>query len=128
MSSPSLSAVINHDYTVTMKMRDHELVADEPVEIGGKDLGPEPGELVLSALAGCKLITMKMYANRKGWNVENTVIHLKYLQKGDPTIVEKRFEFDSGLTDDQKKRLIEISGRCPVAKMLSNSISYEIIN
>lgn len=128
MSNPNISAVIGEDYTVNITTGVHELIADEPENLGGKDLGPDPSELILSGLASCKLITMKMYANRKGWDITNTVVHLRYLEKGDPTIVEKRIEFEGDLTEEQRKRLVEISGRCPMVKMLSKSISYEIID
>jgi len=125
--SPEIAAVNSSGFTVNMTTRGHAIVADEPNEVGGADLGAKPGELLLSSLAGCKLITMRMYAERKGWELGETRISLRYLEKGEPTIVEKKIRFSKNLDADQVKRLIDISGRCPVAKMLKNSISYEII-
>ncbi len=127
MLSPDLIGVNDGGFVVKMTARGHEVKADEPVEVGGTDQAAKPGELLLSSLAGCKLITMRMYAERKGWELGETTIALRYLEKGDPVIVEKKIRFSGDLDEAQTKRLIDISGRCPVAKMLKNSITYEII-
>lgn len=127
MLNPELQGINKTGFTVKMVSRGHEIIADEPEDVGGADLGAKPGELLLSSLAGCKLITMRMYAERKGWDIGETTISLRYIEKGDPTIVEKEIRFTGDLDEGQTKRLIDISGRCPVARMLKNSISYEII-
>lgn len=114
-------------FSVTMTARTHEILADEPVALGGNDTGATPGELLLSSLAGCKLITMRMYAERKGWELGETTISLRYKEKGEPTVVEKRIRFSGDLYAAQIERLIDISGRCPIAKMLKNAIVYEIV-
>lgn len=126
MSSPDVTATIKGNFRVEMNARGHQIVADEPEEVGGTDTAAKPGELVLASLAGCKLITMRMYAERKGWDIGETRIDLSYIEKGDPTIVAKKIYFDGNLTEEQQKRLTEISGRCPVAKMLSKSITFQL--
>ncbi len=126
MIDSPLTGKIGKDYKVRMSIRGHEISADEPVEVGGTDEAAKPGELLLSALASCKLITMNMYASRKGWDFQGATISLHYLEKGDPTIIEKQIDFIGDLDEKQKQRLLDISGRCPVAKMLSKSISFEI--
>lgn len=126
MSLGELTATIRGNYRVEMKTREHALFADEPLEVGGTDTAAKPGELVLASLAGCKLITMRMYAERKGWDIGETRIELRYLEKGDTTIVEKKIHFAGNVTEEQKERLTEISGRCPVAKMLSKSIQFQL--
>lgn len=127
MLNSELDAVNNNGFTVNMTIRGHEVVADEPSDVGGTHLGAKPGELLLSSLAGCKLITMRMYAERKGWELGEASISMRYLEKGEPTLVEKKIRFSGDLDEDQVKRLIDISGRCPVAKMLKNSIAFEIV-
>lgn len=127
MLSPNLTGVNTEGFSVTLKARNHKILADEPTNLGGKDTGATPGELLLSSLAGCKLITMRMYAERKGWELGETTISLRYKEKGEPTVVEKKIRFSGNLDASQVKRLIDISGRCPVAKMLKNSITFEII-
>lgn len=125
--NPDLKGINLSGFAVKMSARGHEILADEPKDLGGTDLGAKPSELLLSSLAGCKLITMRMYAERKGWEIGETTIELRYIERGDPTIVEKKIRFTGDLDEDQTKRLIDISGRCPVAKMLKNSIVYEIV-
>jgi len=125
--NPDITGINQTGFTVKMVSRNHEIIADEPIDVGGADLGAKPGELLLSSLAGCKLITMRMYAERKGWDLGEVTIALKYLEKGDTTIVEKKIRFSGDLEEDQIKRLLDISGRCPVARMLKNSISYVLI-
>ena len=127
MSSSDLIGINRSGFTVKMTARGHVIVADEPKDLGGSDLGAKPSEILLSSLAGCKLITMRMYAQRKGWELGEVTIALRYLEKGDPTIVEKKIDFSGDLDPEQVKRLVDISGRCPVAKMLKNSISFVIV-
>lgn len=126
MIDAALIGEIGKDYQVKMSIRGHEVQADEPIEVGGTDKAAKPGELLLSSLASCKLITMNMYATRKGWDFQGAKISLQYLEIGDPTIIEKKIDFIGDVDDKQKQRLLDISGRCPVAKMLSKSISFEI--
>lgn len=120
-----LKGTLEEGYRVRMSIRDHEVFADEPIDVGGTNTAVKPSELILSGLASCKLITMRMYANRKGWDLQNAHIELSYIEKGDPTIVRKNITFEGDLSEDQIKRLRVISGRCPVAKMLSNSIIFQ---
>lgn len=127
MLSPDVSGENAEGFKVTMVSRGHQIIADEPTEIGGSDKGAKPSELLLASLASCKLITLRMYAERKGWELGEISIALRYLEKGEPTLVEKEIRFSNPLNADQVKRLIEISGRCPVAKMLKSSIAYKIV-
>lgn len=127
MSEVKVTASITESYNVDFESRTHSWNADEPFEDGGKDLGPKPTELLLSSLAGCKLITVRMYALRKEWDLQKVTIELKILEKGEKTLIEKKIRFEGNLDEDQKKRLLDISGRCPVAKMLSNSLEYKFV-
>ena len=127
MLSPDVSGVNTDGFKIAMVSRGHQIMADEPTEIGGSDKGAKPSELLLASLASCKLITLRMYAERKGWELGEITIALRYLEKGEPTLVEKKIRFSQPLSQDQTKRLVEISGRCPVAKMLKNSITYKVV-
>ena len=68
-----------------------------------------------------------MYASRKEWELENVIVKLKILDKGEKTLIEKSISFEGNLDEKQQKRLLEISGRCPVVKMLSNSIEFKLV-
>lgn len=95
---------------------------DEPVEVGGLGSGPNPYDLLASALAACTTMTLRLYADRKGWpahGLRTTVSH--HREKGsDPTDVFVRaIEFDEELDQEQRIRLLEIAARCPVHQTLS---------
>ena len=127
MAEIKIHATLSKGYLVENNSRKHVWVSDEPTDVGGTDEGPKPTELLLSALASCKLITVKMYASRKEWPLEDVDIQLTILEKGDPTLIEKRIRFKGDLSEEQINRLIDISGRCPVAKMLAKSIEFKLV-
>lgn len=126
MADVSIKSELVEGYRVKNSARNHNWFSDEPEDKGGDDSAPKPGELFLSALASCKLITMRMYGLRKGWSVDDLKIDLEILERGDKTIILKKISFPADLDSDQCKRLTEISGRCPVAKMVKDSVEYVI--
>ena len=127
MAVGKVSGELKQGYTVINTARGHQWVSDQPEEAEGLDLGPKPTELLLSSLLSCKLITIQVYAERKGWNLDGIKIHLEIIGSEEKTIIEKRIEFTSNHTKEQQKRLTYISGRCPIAKMLSNSIEFKLL-
>ena len=127
MADVKVNSVLLDGYRVENATRGLNWFADEPEEIGGTNTAPKPSELLLSALSGCKLITMRMYAERKGWDVNGLKLDLQIIEKGDKTIVSKKITFPEALDEQQRSRLTEISGRCPVAKMVKDSIDYVIL-
>lgn len=119
---------LKEKYTVENSARSHTWLVDEPIEVGGLDLAQKPSEQLLSALVSCKIITVKMYAERKGWDVKNIHVNLVLGDKiGDKTIIEKSIKYEGNLTQEQKERLTDISGRCPVAKLVANSFEFKIV-
>lgn len=122
-----LKASLRQFYTVENRSREHFWLSDEPSEFGGNNEGPTPTELLLSSLASCKLITMRMYANRKNWDLQDASVSLKYIESSGKTIIEKSIDFVGDLNNEQIERLKLISSKCPVAKMLSESIEFKFI-
>lgn len=119
---------LKEKYTVENSARNHTWLVDEPLEAGGLNLAQKPPEQVLSALVSCKVITVKMYADRKGWNVKNVFVELSFGEKvGEKTIIEKSIRFEGDLDKNQIERLTVISGRCPMVKLLSNSFEYKMV-
>lgn len=100
------------------------IIADEPVDLGGKDLGFSPKELLASALAACTNATVKMYADRKAWDLHEvrTDVELDYIKVENKTVVKKKMDFIGNLDAAQKKRLLAIAKACPIQKILSNEI------
>ena len=124
--SERLNASIAQNFQVKIEGQNHAWLADEPKELGGMDSGPSPVELLLSALASCKLITMRMYAQRKGWETGEIQIHLEYVKGESASIIKKNIHFENNLPEDQQTRLKEISNRCPVAKIVSGPIEFQL--
>lgn len=105
----------------------HHLVpCDEPVSRGGADLGPSPTGLLLAALAGCTSITLRMYADRKGWALGTVEVDIRFFREGDtePTEhIERTIKIGGALAPEQLARLLEIAEKTPVTKMLKHGVA-----
>jgi len=100
------------------------VIADEPETLGGKDLGFSPNELLAGSLAACTAATLRMYADRKGWDLTavNIKINLEWDEEAKQTNISRELELIGNLDEAQKARLFSIAEKCPVHKMLSNPI------
>lgn len=100
------------------------LWADEPPENGGQGEGMEPFELMLASIGSCTAITVRMYADRKGWPLERVRIALSLTQDkaSGTTLIHKRIDLAGALSGDQRARLMEIADRCPVHRMMVNPL------
>lgn len=119
------AAIENLPYTVTLLGGEHQWLADEPADLGGANAGPTPGQLLLSSLGACTAITLKMYANRKEWQLEKVDIELILNPDGKPTSgtdIQRRLTLHGALDDDQKERLLQIANACPIHKLLSGDV------
>ncbi|MCB9232519.1 MAG: OsmC family protein [Bacteroidia bacterium] len=114
------------NYTTSVKVRSHEFIIDEPLENEGQDLGPTPSEALLSGLGACTAITMKMYAQRKGWEVEGIDVHLtldSVLERGEKiTFIQEKIEIHGNLDASQRERLMAIAKKCPVYRTLTSPV------
>ncbi len=129
-SETKIQASIGHEaYATYINVRGHQLIGDEPLDHGGQDKGPRPQELVLSGLATCAASTMKMYADRKGWQVEQIFIEVKLITEktdsGQISQITENIRIEGNIDADQKKRMVEIAGKCPVHRLLTNKIQIE---
>lgn len=109
-------------FTQTVTVGPNTFTADEPVDAEGTDLGPSPFDLVYAGLGACTSMTMKLYADRKGIPLERCVVTVRGQSKDGVFRLEREIVLTGDLTDDQRKRLLEIADKCPVHRALSSKI------
>jgi putative redox protein len=120
-------------YTQQITAGHHRLIADEPSPIGD-DAGPTPYDLLLSALGACTSMTVRMYADRKGWPLERIRVTLRHSRihaedcadcettKGWVNQIDRDIELTGELDDTQRQRLMQIAERCPVHQTLTSEV------
>jgi putative redox protein len=107
----------------------HQLFADEPADFGGLDSGPSPFQLLAAALASCMTMTVRLYADRKGWLVKRIRAGVGHSRDADATPRDRfdvRLTFDGELDDEQRARLVEIAGKCPVHRVVTEGARFNI--
>jgi putative redox protein len=111
----------------TVRVRDHEMTVDEPVDRGGSDAGPSPQELLAVSLASCTAITMEMYARRKGWDIGPVDVDVEYTpaERGCPTKFELVMHLADDLPGEQVERLQVIAAKCPVHRVLDGEVMFQ---
>lgn len=133
-SKSKVAASLNNDdkFTTHLKLGDHYFVADEPIEFGGNNYGPSPYEFLSAGLAACTVMTIQMYARRKKWEVENVTCHVNYSKEHaldcenceeDSAKIDtftREIKLTGNLSEEQKKRLLEIADKCPVHKTITS--------
>jgi putative redox protein len=124
-------------FTQIMLDGEHVLLADEPREAGGDDRGPSPYHLLLMALGSCTSMTLRLYADRKGWPVERITVRLKHFRdyasdckdctdkKVQIERIERVIDIEGELDDTQHLRLLEIAEKCPVHRTLESRVKIE---
>ena len=112
-------------YKTILSSLSNELFVDEPVSNGGNDEGFSPGEMLASALASCTCITLRMYADRKKWNLEHVEAEVDFSFNNDLNIstFQRKIKLTGNLSDEEKKRLLFIAEKCFIHKVLSNPIT-----
>jgi putative redox protein len=116
-------------YQQAVTVGQHQLIADEPVSMGGADAGPAPFELIMAGLGACTSMTLRMYAERKGLTLTHVSVALSHAKVEVDGLVRDRVErtisLEGDLTADQRQRLLEIANKCPVHRALSPSLLIE---
>ncbi|WP_051590590.1 OsmC family protein [Flavobacterium daejeonense] len=113
-------------YLCTISWRNGQLIMDEPENNGGKDLGPDPFSALLASLASCTLATLRMYIDRKDWNIPEINVRINAAQELDgefETVFSRHISFSTEITPEQKERLAIIADKCPVSKILKGKVT-----
>ncbi|MCS3629686.1 putative redox protein [Salinibacter ruber] len=121
-------------YRTAIQAGQHALVGDEPESVGGDDDGPTPYGFLLSALGSCTGMTLRMYADRKEWPLDETIVRLSHekvhaedcencdTEQGQVDRITREIEIRGRLSDDQRERLFEIANKCPVHRTLLGDV------
>lgn len=128
----------NEMFKTTLTAGKHELLADEPEHVdGGKDQGPDPYDYLLMGLGSCTVMTVKMYAERKNWPLEDLYLELRHNKRHDEDcencedpkskidVIEKELIIKGDLNQEQLDKLLDISKKCPVHRTLESDIRIE---
>jgi len=118
----------------------HHWIADEPTKSGGNNAGPDPYEHLLASVGTCTAMTIRMYAGRKEWPLENAEVTLRHNREhltdcadcGDKPvqldIIDRDIKLHGDLTEEQRARLMEIADKCPVHRTLSGKLEIRTNN
>lgn len=130
-STHQVEARLTHTdgFTTALKVGDYLLTGDEPLSLGGANLGPSPYEFVGAGLSACTVMTLQMYAKRKGWKID-VEIHTNHSKQKTETgevvdVFEKQLLVKGDLDEKQVQRLMQIADKCPVHKTLKLGAQFK---
>jgi putative redox protein len=136
VASVTVTHVPGTIYQTRIATGDLALIGDEPIESGGDGLGPNPYELLLAALGHCTVLTILLYARRKGWPVDGVSVRANHerlvvVEEVDGELIRKKVErivqeiaLQGNLDEVQRARLIEIAGKCPVHRTMTGDLEF----
>lgn len=129
----------NNQLTRNVFSDNHFWLADEPLDVGGENLGPDPYEHLLAALGSCTSITLRLYANRKHWLLDDIIVQLKHTRQHGADcqecgqehpkieVIERQITLKGNLSEKQKLCLLAVADRCPVHQTLQNTLTIKTI-
>lgn len=100
----------------------HRFIGDEPTDAGGGDAGPSPFDYLLAALGTCTSITLRMYAERKGWQLGDVTVQLAYSRSKDTASIKREISLSAPLSEEQRARLADIVERTPVTLAIKQGV------
>jgi len=126
LEHPVIARIGTEKYTCTVEWRNGKFIVDEPEKSGGGDTGPDPYTLLLSSLGTCTLATLRMYIDRKEWDIPNIAIAVNMFQEvvegKTATTFDRDINFITPVTNEQRERLIQIAKVCPISRLLEGEI------
>jgi putative redox protein len=122
------ASIGNEPYRIEIKSpTGNVVIADEPIEKGGQDKGFSPKELLVSALGACTCATVRMYADRKAWDLESVDATIELIEETGQTKFIRKLQLTGKLDEAQRARLLAVANACPIHKILTNSIAIETV-
>ncbi|CAN5839053.1 OsmC family protein [soil metagenome] len=132
-----VSIHIGQGFYTEITANGHTMVADEPASVGGTNEGPDPYDYLMGALGSCTAMTLRLYADRKGWPLESVTVRLKHgkiyaedcgnceTETGKIDRIEREIEVEGDLSDEQRTKLLDIAEKCPVHRTLTSETIIE---
>ncbi|WP_337251743.1 OsmC family protein [Maribacter halichondriae] len=126
--------LLEDNFTTQIQTKKHTMTADEPKSVDGDDFGPSPYEYLNAGLAACTAMTLKLYAERKKWDLQEVFVYLSHSKKHSDELeldiekpgyldhIDKKLKFVGNLDEKQKTRLKEIASKCPVHRTLQSEV------
>jgi putative redox protein len=126
--------LLEDNFTTSIQTKKHSFIADEPANVGGDDFGPSPYDFLSAGLAACTVMTLKLYAERKKWDLQEVFVYITYSKKHSDDLgidvdkptrfdhLNKKLKFVGNLDEKQRQRLKEIAAKCPVHKTLQSKV------
>lgn len=112
-------------YAQEIRSGRHHFQSDEPKSSGGTDTGPAPYGLLLGSLAACTSITLRMYAERKGWELGTVSIDLEIAREDEKEVIRREVRLSAPLTAEQRTRLAEIAEKTPVTRTIRQGVRVD---
>jgi putative redox protein len=126
LEHPVIATIGTEKYKCTVTWRHGKFIADEPESSGGKEKGPDPYTLLLSSLGTCTLATLRMYIDRKGWDIPKISVSVNMYQEvrdgKKVTVIDRDLNFLSPVTGEQRERMVQIAKVCPISKILEGEV------
>ena len=126
-----------NNFTTQLQTKKHTFIGDEPKSVGGDDFGPSPYEYLNAAIATCTAMTLKLYAERKKWDLQEVFVYISHAKKHSDELmldvekpgyldhISKQLKFIGNLDDKQEQRLKEIASKCPVHKTVASEVIFD---
>ncbi|WDF53640.1 OsmC family protein [Mucilaginibacter sp. KACC 22063] len=112
-------------YQTVITSDGHAIIVDEPEDANGSDTAIAPYGLLMSSLASCTSITLRMYIDRKMWIVDEITVDVEMIKVEGGTLFKRKLNFKGDLNEEQKHRLIQIADACPIHKILVGGIMVD---
>ncbi len=124
-SGLTVSEVGTANFVHRISANGHSFIGDEPKSIGGADAGAAPYDFLLASLGLCKSVTLRLYAEHKGWDLQHIEVELEHSRKDEAEAIAVKLNLKGELSEEQINRLHEIAEKCPVQRTLQNPIEVE---
>jgi len=128
MANLTLQGKTQEKYKVELSVNNNTIISDANPVDGGNAEAASPKDLFLSSVAGCKLMTMKMYVDRKGWEVDEIRINMEFdTSRKEDFVINQSIHITSALDEDKVQRIKNIAELCPVAKYMKQGVTFKTV-